>query len=253
MLTPEVYQEIIRSRALVADEMARRQKNLNRSEDPELARLLKELDEARAALLALERSTKSKESTPEAIAQATDKMERAEAAVAQRSAAFRSDERVTAVDLDDVRRNTPKDSVLVSYVRFGRSRVESVDPLGGKITSYAAVVFHPDSGKLHIFDLGEASGIDPLIGKRQKDRGRRDAVRESWRESATNAPFVRPPAPYEPRCGTHFVRSLAEAKLLLVVPDGELNLIPFAAFSRGGRLLAGPWDSDPYNFPASAT
>ena len=43
----EIYQEVVRSRALVADEMARRQKNLNSDNDPETGRLLKELNQAR--------------------------------------------------------------------------------------------------------------------------------------------------------------------------------------------------------------
>ncbi|WP_263351975.1 CHAT domain-containing tetratricopeptide repeat protein [Acidicapsa acidisoli] len=232
MFTPEVYQEIIRSRALVADEMARRQKNLNQSYDPELTRLLKDLDEARAALLKLEQSTRSKEATPETIAQATDKMERAEAAIAQKSAAFRSEERVAAVDLEDVRRNTPKDSVLVSYVRFGRSKVEAVDPLGGKTTAYAAVIFHPDSGRLRIFDLGDASEIDPLIETARKTvdaeiqsgnlGGKRNE--RAFREAA-EALRVKVWDPIRPEFGS--------ARLLLVVPDGELNLIPFAAFPDG--------------------
>jgi CHAT domain-containing protein/tetratricopeptide (TPR) repeat protein len=232
MASAEMYQEIIRSRALVAEEMARRQKNLNRNNDTELTRLLKDLDQARTALLALEQSSKNKDATPEAIDQATDKMERAEAAVAQKSAAFRSDERVTSVDLEDVRRNAPKDSVLISYMRYGRSSVEAIDPLGGKTTSYAAIVFHPDSGKLRIFDLGDASGIDPLVESARKtvdtemrsgDLGGKRNER-AFREAA-GALRAKVWDPLRTEFGA--------AKLLLVVPDGELNLIPFAAFPEG--------------------
>jgi CHAT domain-containing protein/tetratricopeptide (TPR) repeat protein len=232
MISADVYQEVVRSRALVADEMARRQKNLNQNNDLEVARLLKELDQARSALLALEQDAKSKAATTEAIAEATDKMERAEAAVAQKSAAFRDDERVTAVDLEDVRRHIPQDAVLISYVRYGRSSVEKIDPLGGKTSSYAAIVFHPQSGKLRIFDLGDASGIDPLIqgARRTVDTemqsgamgGRRNE--RAFREAA-GALRAKVWDPLRPEFGG--------AKLLLVVPDGELNLIPFAAFPDG--------------------
>jgi len=232
MVSAAVYQEVIRCRALVADEMARRQKNLNRNNDPELARLLKELEQARSALLALEQSDKGKAPTPGEIAKATEKMESAEAAVAQRSAAFRNDERVTAVALEDVRRNIPKGAVLISYVRFGRSSVEKVDPLGGKTPAYAAFVYHPESGQLHIFDLGDATGIEPLIeaarktvdvemqsggiGGKRNERAYRDAA------GALRTKVWDP-----------LRAEFAGASLLLVVPDGLLNLIPFAAFPDG--------------------
>jgi CHAT domain-containing protein len=232
MVSGDVYQEVIRSRALVADEMARRQKNLNRNNDPELAGLLKELDQARSALLALEQDGKSKAATPETIAQATDKMERAEAAAARRSAAFRDDERVSAVALDDVRRNLPKGSVLISYVRFGRSAVERVDPKSDKVAGYAAFVFHPETGALRIFDLGDEKETDGLvesarktvdtemqsgaIGGKRNERAFREAA------GALRAKIWDPLRP-----------EFTGAKLLLVVPDGELNLIPFAAFPDG--------------------
>lgn len=232
MISAPVYQEVIRSRALVTDEMARRQKNLNRNNDPELARLLKELDGARSALLALEQDGKNKTASAEAITEDTDKMERAEAAVARRSAAFRDDERVSAVALDDVRRNLPKDSVLVSYVHYGRSAVEKVDPKSGKIAAYAAIVLHPETGALRIFDLGDGHEIDALIESARKTvdtemqsgpmGGKRNerAFRES--AGALRAKIWDPLRP-----------EFAGAKLLLVVPDGEVNLIPFAAFPDG--------------------
>jgi len=232
MISAPVYQEVIRSRALVTDEMARRQKNLNRNDDPELARLLKELDGSRSALLALEQDSKSKVATAEAISEATEKMERAEAAVARRSAAFRDDERVSAVGLDDLRRNLPKGSVLASYIHYGRSRVEKVDPKSEKIPAYAAIVFHPDTGALRIYDLGDGHEIDALIEGARKTvdietqsgamGGKRNerAFRES--AGALRAKIWDPLRP-----------EFAGAKLLLVVPDGEINLIPFAAFPEG--------------------
>jgi CHAT domain-containing protein len=232
MISPEVYQEVIRSRALVADEMAHRQKNLNRNNDPVLAGLLKELDQTRSALLVLEQNGKSNATTPEVIAQATDKMEHAEAAVALRSAAFRDDERVSSVALEDVRRNLPKDSVLISYVNFARSSVEKVDAKGDKTPAFAAIVFHPDTGVLRIFDLGDGHKINLLIedarktvdtemqsgttGGKRNERAFRDAAGE-----------------LRAKVWDPLRAEFAGAKLLLVVPDGQLNLIPFAAFPDG--------------------
>jgi CHAT domain-containing protein len=231
MISPEVYQEVIRSRALVADEMARRQKNLNRLNDPELARLLRELDEARSALLTLEQKAE-KSANANTIAQATDKMERAEAAVALRSAAFRNDERGSAMVIDDIRHNMPKGSVLVSYIHFLRSSVEKVDPKSSKVDSYAAIVFHPDTGKLRIFDLGEGAEIDAWV------EGARNTVDVETRSGAVGG--KRNERAYREAAGALRARvwdpllpEFAGAKLLLVVPDGKLDLIPFAAFPDG--------------------
>ncbi len=244
LVSAEVFQEVVRSRALVADEMARRQKNLNRASDPEVARLLRELDQARSGLLALEESGAkkggpgpSKAATPEEIEAATELMERAEAALAQKSAAFRNDERVSAVALDDVRRNVPKDAVLISYVRFGRSKIGVVNPKGDKTASYLAFVLQPDAGRLTVFDLGEAGEIDALVEAARKTveietksaglAGKRNE--RAFRQAA---------GALRARIWDPLKADFGAAKLLLVVPDGELNLIPFAAFPEGeGYLL----------------
>jgi CHAT domain-containing protein len=244
----ETYQEVLRSRALLADEMARRQKNLNRNNDPEVVRLLKGLNEARANLLALEQSeqqTGSESSNqqgqtsavkPEAIATATEAMEKAEAALAQKSAEFRHEERSRSITIEDVRRNLPKGSVLISYVRYGRSKVEQVDPTGEKVLSYIAIVFHPDTGKLRVFDLGNAPETNELIEAARKTvdtemqsggvAGKRNE--RAYRQAA---------GALRARVWDPLLPELAGAKLLLVVPDGELNLIPFAAFPEGDGYL----------------
>ena len=165
LISNEVFQEVVRSRAMVADEMAKRQQNLNRANDPEIARLLKELDATRSSLLTAEQA---KAANADVVAQATDKMERAERAVAERSAVFRNDERLSLVTLDDVRRNLPKGSLLISYVRYGQSAVDHVDAKGDKVSAYAAFVFHPDSGKIRVFDLGLSAGIDGLVENARK-------------------------------------------------------------------------------------
>jgi tetratricopeptide (TPR) repeat protein len=128
-----IYQEMVRWRALVADEMARRQKNLNASNDPEVAGLLKKMDQARADLLAAEQAEPAKQDNNEAIAEANSRMEKIELALAERSAALRSDERVSAVRLEDLRHNLPAHSVLISYVAYQRFAVEKVDPAHAKL------------------------------------------------------------------------------------------------------------------------
>src|SRR5579859_4610159 len=232
LVSKDVFQEVIRSRALVADEMARRQKNLNRSNDPEIARLLKELDRARSALLTLEQADTKEAVSADAIAKATETMERAEAAVALKSASFRSEERVEAVALDDVRRSSPMGSLLISYMRFKRTNLEKIDLKTEKTPSYGAFVLHPDTGRLRFFDLGDAKEIDALIEAARKTvevemrsggmGGRRNE--RAFREAA---------GALRQKIWDPLRTEFGDAKLLFVTPDGELNLVPFAAFPDG--------------------
>ena len=236
-LPPEkIFQEMVRSRALVADEMARREKDLNANGDPEVARLLKEMNQARADLLAVEQAEPDKHGNSEAIIQATGRMEKIERAMAQRSASIRNDERATAVEVGDLRHGLPAHSVLVSYVVYRRIAVEMVDAARTLTPAYMAFVLYPGSDRIRLFDLGEAKPIDELVtraratadaeahagglGSIRNERAYRDAA-EALRKRIWD--------PLRPE--------LHGAKLALVVPDGMLNLIPFAAFPEGNGYM----------------
>jgi CHAT domain-containing protein/tetratricopeptide (TPR) repeat protein len=215
--TNEIYQEVIRSRALVADEMARRQKNLNADNDPETARLLKELDKARTDLLAVENSKAQTADKPEQLNAATSRMESIERSLAERSAALRNDERIYQIATEDVRRNLPPHSVLISYVLYRQHAVDKLDPTNGHTVSYAAFVVHPDSGEIRIFKLGDAASLDQLIRKARAASDAGLAIRQRIWDPLRN--------------------EIGDAQLALVVADGNLNLIPFAGLPDGDGYL----------------
>jgi len=227
-----IYQEAVRSRALVADEMARRQKNMNAGNDPDVARMLKELSQARADVLKAE----GEHDKPDAVPEANGKMEKIERALAEHSATIRSDERVESVRLEDVRRNLPAQSVLISYVEFSRRAVEAVDPTHGEKPAYMAFVLHPDSDRVRTFDLGDAAPVDELV---RKARAAADAEAHSggigskrnerlYRE----ATLALRQAVWDP-----VRKEIWDARLALVVADGNLNLIPFAGLPDGDGYL----------------
>jgi CHAT domain-containing protein len=236
LVSDDVFQEMARNRALVTEEMARRQRNLNANNDPEVARLLKEMDAARADLLAQERSVQGNKSSADATAQATSRMNTIERALAERSAAIRDDDRATDVRIGDLRRGLPVHSVLISYVAYRRVAVESVDPAHATIPSYVALVMRSGSDRIRVYDLGEAKPIDDLVSAArasadlEAEGGGAGALRNerSYRETAANL---------RKRIWDPLRAELGDAQLALVVPDGLLNLIPFAGLPDGEGYL----------------
>ncbi|MGD0629504.1 MAG: CHAT domain-containing tetratricopeptide repeat protein [Terracidiphilus sp.] len=234
--TGEIYQEIVRSRALVADEMARRQKNLNANNDPETGRLLKALDDARNELLAAENSHSDKTSREDSVSAAASRMEKIERSLAEHSAALRSDERIYQATTEDVRRNLPAHSLLISYALYRRRVVDRLDPTNTDTLSYVAFVLHPDSDQIHVIPLGDAAPIDELV---RKARAAADAEAHSGGlGSARNERSYRQATlALRQRIWDPFRKEIANAHLALVVADGNLNLIPFASLPQGNGYL----------------
>jgi CHAT domain-containing protein len=236
MVSEAIYQEVIRSRALVADEMARRQKNLNANNDPEVARLLGELKRAREDQLASEKEAPNSSKTSGAVPEATNRMEKIERELAERSAAIRDDERSFAVGLDDVRRGLPAGAALISYVAYGRTAVEKVDPTKSSTHAYMAFVLRAGSDRIGAFDLGDAASLDELV---RKARAAADAEAHSGGlGSARNERAYREAGEaIRARIWDPLKKEIGDAKLALVVADGNLNLIPFAGLPDGNGYL----------------
>ena len=232
----EIYQEVMRSRALVADEMARRQKNLNSDNDPETGRLLKELDKARTDLLTVENSREQTPDNPVKVNAATARMESIERTLAQRSAALRNDERIYQVTTEDVRRNLPPQSVLISYILYRQGSVDKLDPTNTGTPSYAAFVIHPDSDEIRIFNLGDAASLDKLI--RQARAASDSEAHSGGLGSIRNERTYRDAGlAIRQRIWDPLKNDIGDARLALVVADGNLNLIPFAGLPDGEGYL----------------
>jgi CHAT domain-containing protein len=164
-------------------------------------------------------------------------MEKIERALAERSATIRTDERQDGVTIKDLRARLPPGAMLVSYVVFGKVAVEKVDPQRTITPSYLALVLRRDTEKIRVFDLGPAKPIDDLVAAMRKavDReansgGLGSALNERvYRESALALRKTIWDPLTEARSG---------ARLVLVVPDRTLNLIPFASLPDGNGYLA---------------
>ena len=115
----DIYQEVVRSRALVTEEMAQREAALSRKPDPAVQAIEEKLETERKTVLEMQGS-----GSAQALSDATARMERAERELATQSAAFRTGERARSSDLRDLANNLPKQSVLISYVRYTQYQME---------------------------------------------------------------------------------------------------------------------------------
>lgn len=228
----DVYQELARSRSLVAEEMAQREAALSRRPDPAVETLEKEMEDERRTVMELE----SGNGLAQALSDATAKMEKTERDLAARSAVFRVGERVRSSDLADLRRNMPAKSVLISYVRYTQYQLRK-DKFGAKaVQSYAVFAMHPDSPKVAVYDLGPAQPIEDLVSRM---RASADAEAHSSGLGST-----RNEREYRDAAGA--LRKLvwdplatewSASQTAFVVPDGVLNLVPFSAFPDGEGYL----------------
>ena len=118
-----MFDAVIRSRALVFDELAARHRSAYGSGDTEVAQLANQLSSARTQLATLLFRGVG-DTTPEAyrklIDDARERKEKAERMLAEKSLAFRQDQARAQLGLKEIVVSLPQGAALVSFVRYAR-------------------------------------------------------------------------------------------------------------------------------------
>lgn len=231
--TAAVYQEVVRTRALVAEEMAQRQAALNRKPDLATAALEQKLEDDRKAMMTLRESGANNAA---ALTEATAKMERTERELAQRSAAFRTDERVRSSDLGELRRSMPAGSVLVSYVNFAKYSENLADFNKPPVWWYMALVMHPGSNRIGVYDLGDAKSIAALL-HRMRNSSETEAHSGGMGSARNEREYREAAAELRKRIWDPMKAELKNVNLALVVPDLVIGLVPFSSLPDGAGYL----------------
>src|SRR5262249_6430844 len=115
------WDSLVRSRALVLDEMARRHRSIGSTSDPETARLASDLSVARGRLAHLIVRGPGSSSPPDYRAlldTARDKSERVERALAEKSAVVAAEIAMARAGIDDVITMLPDDAALIAFARY---------------------------------------------------------------------------------------------------------------------------------------
>jgi hypothetical protein len=247
---PTALDGLIRSRALVLDEIATRHSAGRGSGDqaePSWV-ALNSAHQRLANLLVRGRGQMSWAQYQTVVEAARREREAAEQALAERSAVFREERSRAQIGLEDVRLSLPPETALVSIVRYDHLTFSTQASAAGSessvrrppraIPTYLGFVLRP-SGPAVAVSLGSANAIDALITEwRQGIAMEAGAaagipVRSSRVTGAELRRLVWNPV----------ARYLQGAVRVFVVPDGALGLVPLAALPAGPRaylLEAGP-------------
>ena len=217
-----VWEQLARSRSIVLDEMVSRQRIVTASRDTEslelraaLARLRHRL--ARVALEAV--AEKNAGPYLERLRQARSEKERLERALA-RGGFGGGEETGDAIGLDAVAEVLKDGTALVSYARY--------DHLERETPSYAALVLPPGTRFVRVLDLGAARAVDPLVAKWR--RSIEDDPRRSPEGSESAEQDYRAVAdPLRRALWDPVVEVFGDAEQVLIVPDGPIHLVNFAA------------------------
>jgi CHAT domain-containing protein/tetratricopeptide (TPR) repeat protein len=224
----DAWDEVIRSRALVLDDMAWRHRNVIESGEPGAATALMNLRTARSKLGALAARGPAGlpvESYRALLQQAAAEAEAAERALAGRSSSFRESSRAARAGLVDVSAALPADSTLVGWVRTGFP------------ARYVAFLLTAGGSPLHLNSLGSADRMDSLIAR--------------WRGMAAREP---PPITEAARVAEEEYRRVAlelrealwdtlplaarSTRRVFVVSEGALTLVNLATLTgMDGRYL----------------
>jgi tetratricopeptide (TPR) repeat protein len=220
--------EVIRSRALVFDEMAARNRAVGRSLDPSNAPLWTALGEARQKLsrLVLQGpSTFRGSAYAEALRRARAEDEAAERAFAEQSAAFHSQRFSSRAGVDEVTAALGPADALVSFVLYGaRPTYAAFVHRPGRQTQMirlgaaARVELLAAAVRNQILAEAEHPGVSPIRSEALYRAAGDDLRRQVW-------------DPLEP--------ALAGARRVFITPAGALNLVDFGALpARGPGYLA---------------
>jgi len=243
-VTARAWDALIRSRALVLDEMAARHRAVAEADDPEVSRLAQALGQARRRLANLavrgvggDRPERYRASLDEA----RRSKEEAERTLAEKSLAFRRERERAGAGFSQAAEALPAGSALVAYARYEQCRRDAeragsaeravgfVPPHIVKLPSYVAFVL-PGPGRAPVLvPLGAAAPIDTLIAAWSAEvtsGPRRHGLQaERYYREVGNRLRQAIWDPLTPHLGT--------AERVFVVPDAALQLVSPAVLPVG--------------------
>lgn len=223
----EVLDAVIRSRALVLDEVAARHRRVLDSDDSQVALLADELAKSRRRLAhtALRHAEELRaEEHAAQLAEAWKECKGAEQALAERSVLFREKRAWDRSGFDEVAAALPPRSALVSFVAY-----DHVDS-GFR---YVAFVVGSGSREAAVVALGGGAEIDSAVV--EWNRAVRSGILAEGKEAEIQAHrlSIERGGRLRELVWSPLEEKIGDARRLFVVPDAALHLVNFAALPFG--------------------
>jgi CHAT domain-containing protein/Tfp pilus assembly protein PilF len=229
---------LVRSRALILDEMAHRSQAVSQTADPVVQGLADTLAKARRRLAALiVHGPDDPDQFEMLVAAASRDKEQAERALAAKSLSFREALRLRRVGLQEVRDALPEACALVSFHVTGSRSYQSSDKDAIRIAErYVAVIVLSRPQDIQVISIGAVQQVDSLVAgwSREAAIGAMVAGREP---SESQTAYTRWGEALREAVWDPIKRAIGDAELVLVVPDGALHLVSFVALPQAGRYL----------------
>ena len=234
----KTWDALIRSRALVLDEMGARQRSIRESLDPAVAALEKRVAADRNQITKLVLQGPGKLTLAEYSRQleaSRGEWEMAGTELAVKSASFRQEWTQQRAGFSEIQAALPPASALVAYRKYRRKNYPAS---GDRFTdSYLAFVMAGPGREPAVIRLGSAAQIEALVAKW---RGEIDRERISLGRSAQSneAQYREAAAALRQAIWDPVQRRLGAAARVFIVPDGALQMVNFSALpSAGGGYL----------------
>jgi len=233
----QAWDALIRSRALVLDEMAARHRATLRPADPAIAALHDEFREATWELAKL--TVRGVGSDPEGYrekwVQARHRRERAERQLAEHSQPFREEMSSRRVGLSDVAERLPARAGLVAFALYGQYDFDA--DRGEPTPSYLAFVLRPGERRFVVEPLGPAARIDGAV-RRWKAEAAQGAWRTDRSQAQAEGAYIDVAGALRSLIWDPLQSHLDDVETVFIVPDSALNLVGFYALpDRDGRYL----------------
>lgn len=226
-----IFDEIVRARGVVLDEVASRARTRSRSDDPAIHTAREALARQRQRLANLLTAPEIDSTLDTLDRRIQDARLAKEAAERQLADVSHSGNVVGMQDAGqaEVRRALPSDTALVSYVRYRHYDLQSPHPAWRD--AYAAFVVGAGARTVTAVQLGDAATIDSAV--------------TTWRQAVSAG--SRRPLPGDDRHAGAELKALvwdrigpliAESAAVFVVPDGAIHFVNISALAdREGRFV----------------
>jgi CHAT domain-containing protein/tetratricopeptide (TPR) repeat protein len=234
----QVLDAVIRSRAVVFDELASRHRSSYRSGDPHVIQLADQLLSARTRLATLV-FRGAGDAPPETYRKLLDdtreQKETAERELAQASISFRQDQARAQLGSEQIAAALPPGAALVSFVRYLKSDLQ--EPAVGKdaaepVLWYAAFVLCAEKREPDFLPLGTAREIDGLVAAWRRNIARQaEALDPSSRTNEES--YRRVAAALRHRIWDPLRPAIGNAREIFIVPDAALHLVNLASLPSG--------------------